>query len=158
MAFYFAQINIARAKYSLDDPRMSDFIENIPGINALAEESPGFVWRWVEEEENRTVEVFGDKALVVNMSLWKSKDDLMLFTYKTGHAAVYKRRKEWFAKLETSHMACWYTKNTEIGLEEAKCRLDHLEREGETPYAFTFKSEYSEKELLEYLEANPSLI
>ncbi|NER08954.1 protein of unknown function [Muriicola jejuensis] len=158
MAFYFAQINVARAKYPLDDPRMSDFIENIPGINALAEESPGFVWRWVEEEDNRTVEVFGDKALVVNMSLWKSRDDLIHFTYKTGHSDIYKRRKEWFSNLETSHLVCWYTQNVEIELEEAKSRMYHLECKGETPYAFTFKSEYSEKEVLEYLAANPSLL
>ncbi len=158
MAFYFAQINIARAKYPMEDTRMSDFVNNIPSINSLAEKSPGFVWRWMEDANPRVEKIFGDRALVVNMSVWKNRDALLHFTYKTRHASIYKRRKEWFSKLEDSHVACWYTREIEISLEEAKKRLDYLSRQGETPFAFTLKTEYKEKEVLDYLEVNPSLL
>jgi hypothetical protein len=102
-------------------------------------------------------EVFGDRSLVVNMSVWESRDALVHFTYQTGHAAIFKRRKEWFSKLEDSHMACWYTLNPVISLEEAERRLSYLNRAGETPFAFTLRTNYTEEEVLTYLEANPSL-
>ncbi|GGD42032.1 DUF3291 domain-containing protein [Muriicola marianensis] len=158
MADYFAQINIARAKYPLDDTRMSDFVDNIPGINALADGSPGFVWRWIEEPESGVQEVFGDRALVVNMSVWESRDALMNFTYRTGHAEIFRRRNEWFSKLEDSHMACWYTRIPKISLAEAKKRLDHLNAIGETPYSFTLRTDCTPQEAAAFLEANPSLL
>ncbi len=158
MLDYFSQINIARAKYPLDDPRMSDFVNNIPGINALAEGSPGFVWRWIEEPNSGVEEVFGDRALVVNMSVWESRDALMHFTYRTGHAEIFRRRKEWFSKLEDSHVACWYSESPEISLAEAKKRLDHLNTSGETPYSFTLRTAYTKQEVEDYLEANSFLL
>ena len=86
MGLYLAQINIARAKFPMDDPRMADFVNNIQGINAIADASPGFIWRWIEEADSRVEEIFGDWALVVNMSVWESRDALVNFAYRTGHA------------------------------------------------------------------------
>ena len=137
---------------------MSAFVDQIPTINSLAEKSPGFIWRWVEEANSQVEEVFGERALVVNMTVWENRDALLDFTYRSGHADVYKRRKEWFSRLKDNHMACWYTSETEIELEEARKRLAYLDRHGETPYAFTLRTHYTEEEVVDYLEANPTLL
>ena len=44
-AYELAQLNIAMMKEPLDSARMADFMANLDRINALAESSPGFVWR-----------------------------------------------------------------------------------------------------------------
>lgn len=43
--YYLAQINIARTLAPLDDPLMADFVAQLDEINALADSSPGFIWR-----------------------------------------------------------------------------------------------------------------
>ncbi|QBA63778.1 DUF3291 domain-containing protein [Muriicola soli] len=143
MNYYFAQVNIAKSKYPLEDTRMADFVNNTARINAIAEKSPGFVWRWVEEPNSGVSEIFGDPALVVNMSIWESRETLMEFTYQSPHVEIYKRKNEWFDKLNSAHMVCFFTQKREISLSEAKKRLDHLNTMGETPIAFTFKSSFS---------------
>ena len=52
--FQLAQINIARMRAPLADPIMADFVANLPPINALADTSPGFVWRLQTEEGDAT--------------------------------------------------------------------------------------------------------
>jgi uncharacterized protein DUF3291 len=47
-----AQVNIARMKAPLDDPLMAGFVGRLDEINALADWSPGFVWRL--QTEGRT--------------------------------------------------------------------------------------------------------
>jgi len=42
---HLAQLNIAKLKYAIDDPELSEFMDNLDNINTLADESPGFVWR-----------------------------------------------------------------------------------------------------------------
>lgn len=152
MVQFFAQVNVARMVVPLDHPQMADFVNNTSRINAIAEKSPGFLWRWIEEEEtSNAVEIFGDPNFVVNMSVWESRKSLMDFTYHSDHVAIYKRKNEWFSKMKSMHMACWYTDQVRITLSEAKDRLDHLNEFGETPYAFTFKSKYTAEDAQKYL-------
>jgi len=40
-----AQLNIAEPLAPLDSPQLADFVANLDTINALAENSPGFIWR-----------------------------------------------------------------------------------------------------------------
>jgi hypothetical protein len=42
---HIAQINIGRTVAPLDDPQLAGFVERLAEINALADRSPGFVWR-----------------------------------------------------------------------------------------------------------------
>jgi heme-degrading monooxygenase HmoA len=150
MGSYFAQVNIARAKHSLEDPRMADFVNNTARINTLAERSPGFIWRWIENPDSGVDLVFQDPDLVVNMSVWESREALMDFTYRSSHSGIYKRRSEWFSKLAGHHMVCWYTEVPLITLEEAKLRLEHLNQWGETPHAFSFRSNYSQEDAVKF--------
>lgn len=145
---HLAQINIAKMLAPLDSPIMADFVANLERINALADDSPGFIWRLQGEEDNATaLRVFEDNYLIVNMSVWTSIDALFAFTYQSAHKEIFKRKKEWFSKMQEMHMACWYIpKGHEPTTEEAKQRLAYLNAHGETPYAFTFKNKVTAEE------------
>ena len=152
MTYHLAQINIARMLAPIDSPVMADFVANLDRINSLAEQSNGFVWRLKDETNSATsISAFVDDFMIVNMSVWEELDDLFQFTYKTAHVEIFKRRKEWFSKMEEMHMACWYVQEGSIPtVEDAKERLKYLNNYGESPYAFTFRKKYSPEDYLSY--------
>ena len=39
------QVNIGRARGAMDEPIMREFVARLAEINALADRTPGFVWR-----------------------------------------------------------------------------------------------------------------
>ena len=140
--FHLAQINIARAVAPVTDPRLADFVAQLDAINALADRSPGFVWRLQTDTGNATdIEVGDDPRLLVNMSVWESHDALFDFVYKSGHLQILARRKEWFERLATPSLALWWAP---VGilptLEDGLERLEYLARHGPSARAFTFKT------------------
>ncbi|MDH3695267.1 MAG: DUF3291 domain-containing protein, partial [Gammaproteobacteria bacterium] len=67
--YQLAQLNIAKMKYAIESPEMSEFVANLERVNLLAEQSPGFVWRLQTEEGDATsIRSFGPDILV-NMSV-----------------------------------------------------------------------------------------
>ena len=94
--FHLAQINIGRLKAHIDDPQIAVFKDNLDAINALAEGSPGFVWRFTGEGNNATdVQAFDDPLIAINMSVWESVAALGAFVYRSEHVAFMRRRREW---------------------------------------------------------------
>ena len=152
-AYHLAQVNIARMIASIDSPEMVDFVNNLDRINAIAEESTGFIWRLQGDDNNATaLRVFEDDFLIINMSVWESKEALFNFTYASQHAGVLKRKKEWFHNITDRHMCLWYVKvGHEPSPEEAKKRLQYWNDYGESPYAFSFKEKFSAEEAMKYL-------
>ena len=142
---HLAQLNIAEAIASMESPIMADFINNTERINALAEKHAGFVWRLKGEETDHSysIKAFEDESLLVNMSVWKDRESLFDYVYNSGHIEIFKRRKEWFSKMPKMHMVLWYIEEGHIPtLAEAKERLEHLQQQGESEYAFSFKSKF----------------
>lgn len=138
--YHLAQLNIGKIKYPLDDPRIADFVNNLAKINALAEESPGFVWRLQDDNGNATsILAFDDPDLLLNMSVWESADALKAYVYKTEHGDFLRRRHEWFERM-MPYMVMWWVPAGHIPtVDEAKARLTHLTEHGDSPYAFTFR-------------------
>lgn len=149
---YLAQVNIARMIAPLDSPVMADFVDNLDRINAVAEKHEGFVWRLKGEQNDATaLRVFEDDFLIINMSVWLSKEALFKFTYSSEHVAILKRKKEWFSAMKDIHMAFWYVPVAHLPTpNEAKTRLKYLNQNGETPYAFTFKSMFTPEDALHF--------
>lgn len=52
---YIAQANFGRIKDPLESPTMARFVARLDQINALADGSPGFVWRLQTSEGKRYV-------------------------------------------------------------------------------------------------------
>lgn len=138
--FQLAQINVARLNAPLDDPRVADFRNGIDAMNALAEGSPGFVWRG--KGEGFDSEPGGD-PLLVNVSVWESVEALAAFAYRTDHRHFVRRRHEWFEPAAEAYMALWWVPaGLHPTLKDASERLDHLRRHGPSPHAFTFAERF----------------
>ena len=139
--FHLAQINIGRLKAHIDDPQIADFKDNLDAINALAEGSPGFVWRFTGDGNNATdVQAFDDPLMAINMSVWESVAALGAFVYRSEHVAFMRRRHEWFHETD-NFMALWWTPAGHRPTpQEAIARLATLGGLGPTSEAFTFKT------------------
>jgi Domain of unknown function (DUF3291) len=141
-AFHIAQLNVARALAPLDSPQLADFVGQLDAINALADTSPGFVWRLVGDGGSATDIRVADPSIIVNMSVWESPEHLFDFVYKTAHAKVMARRREWFERMQTFQVLFWVPAGHRPTLDEAFARLALLEERGPSPDAFTFKQRY----------------
>jgi hypothetical protein len=145
MLFHLAQVNIAKMLAPIDSPVMANFVANLDPINALAESSAGFIWRLKGDNENATaIRVFEDDFLIINMSVWLDLNSLKNYVYKSDHTQVMKRRREWFHNLTDMHMALWYLPQNELPTPlQAREKLEHLQKFGETPQAFSFRKNFS---------------
>ncbi len=139
---HLAQVNIARMNGPLESPEMAAFAARIDEINALADGSPGFVWRLQTGTGNATyLRPYEDDRILFNLSVWKTVEDLRAYVYKSVHSEVMRRRHEWFGKFDGVTLALWWIPSGHIpSVDEAKQRLAHLDRNGPTPKAFTFKA------------------
>ncbi len=137
---HLAQVNIARALSPLDDPLLADFMAQLDAINALADASPGFVYRLQADECDATsLRAYDDERIIFNLSVWISLEALTRFVYASAHRPVMQRRRQWFEKFEGAFMALWWVPSGYIPtVEDAKERLDYLRAHGPTSYAFTF--------------------
>jgi hypothetical protein len=142
--FHLAQMNVATALYPLDDPRMAAFMAQLDAVNALAEASPGFVWRLQSDQGNATdIKVGDDPKFIVNMSVWSSAEALFEFVYKSAHRLVMVRRREWFDRPVAAYQVLWWVEAGHApSVEEGLARLRHLDAHGPTPHAFTFKQRF----------------
>ena len=142
--WHLAQLNVARAFAPLDSQVLADFMAALDRINALAEATPGFVWR-LKSSSGSAVDVrYGDDdRLIVNMSVWRSPEELFDFVYRSAHTAVMQRRRQWFEKLGEAHQVLFWVPVGHVpSLEEAMARLDELGQRGPSPSAFTFKARF----------------
>ena len=140
---HLAQLNIAKMKYSIESVDMADFVDNLENINLLADSSPGFVWRLQTEDGDATsIDFFGSDVLV-NMSIWADIESLHSYVYKTAHAKIMSRRKEWFHRVEEVYTVLWWVAEGHIPtLAEAREKLEQLKSAGPGPLAFSFKQAY----------------
>ena len=141
---HIAQINIARVKAPLDDPQMAGFVARLNDINALADHSPGFVWRLQTPEGNATyLRPYDDDRILVNMSVWETIEHLQQYVYHTAHAELLRQRHTWFEKFARAYVVLWWVPaGHRPEMDEAKERLAHLETHGPTLFAFTFRRRF----------------
>ena len=139
-----AQLNVGRAVGPTDGAAMADFVARLEEINALAEASPGFVWRLQGDNGNATELLYTpDPLFIVNLSVWRSIDELHAFTYASTHRELFKRRFEWFERRETPNMVMWWQPvGTIPDVRDALGRLQRLTTNGPAPDAFTFKRRF----------------
>ena len=148
MDYHLGQINIGRLVAPLDDPRIADFIAQLDPINALAERSPGFVWRLKSDSGNATDIAYNDDPFViVNMSVWKSAEDLRDYVYHSRHTSVLKDRAKWFEKMDKAYYCLWWIPTGHIPtVAEGRERLEHYQLHGATPYSFWFSKLFPQPE------------
>lgn len=147
--YHIAQVNIGRVRAPIEDPIMAGFVARLDELNALADQSPGFVWRLQTSSGNATYfrPFPEDDRILMNMSVWESIETLRHYVYKTVHAELLRQRHEWFEKFAGSYTALWWVPAGHIpGIDEATKRLAHLDKHGPTQFAFTFKTTFEPDE------------
>lgn len=141
---HLAQLNIGRLRAPIDAPETAEFKNALDSINALAESSPGFVWRLTDEDSNNATSISysGDPLEIPNLSVWTSIDALSDFVYRTAHTPFLRRRREWFERTELFLVLWWIPAGHISTLGEALDRLARLGRDGPTSAAFTFRHKF----------------
>ena len=139
---HLAQLNVGHIRYPTDDPRMAEFMGALDAVNALAERSPGFVWRLKDDRNNATgILVTPDPTFLINMSVWETPAHLEHFVWNTVHKRIYQKKGNWFAPMQTPHFVMWWISAGHIpSAQEAMARLDHLTQHGPSDHAFGWES------------------
>ena len=138
--YHLAQINVAHAHAPLESEIMAGFVDRLDEINALAENSHGFVWRHTSEESYAaSMQASDNSLLLINMSIWQDLESLKNYVYKSIHVELIQDRSAWFKKMLTQHQALWWIPAGEIpSIEDGKAKLAFLQDNGPTQEAFTF--------------------
>ena len=149
---HLAQCNIGRVRKPLDDPDLIEFVSALDPINAIAESTPGFVWRLKADDGQSSsyVDIPGsdDPLLIINFSIWEDIDSLKHFMHKTGHVAYLRRRTEWFQPSEHPTSAAWWIRaGTVPSVGEAFRRVILLQTDGPTQEAWPLTKPWPKPEL-----------
>jgi len=142
--FQLAQLNIAVMTKPLDSPVMADFVNNLDRINALAEASPGFVWRLQTDDGDATaLRPLGENT-IVNLSVWEDVESLKAYVYRSAHVDILRRRREWFQRSEQAEFVLWWVPvGHQPDVEEAYDRLQILRKRGPSAEAFSFREAFA---------------
>ena len=145
-AHHLAQVNIATLRAPLDGPELAGFVAQLEPINALADRSPGFIWRLQTEDGDATaIRPYDDDRVMVNLSVWASFEAMRTFVYATRHLEVMRHRRQWFSRMADPYLALWWVPAGAIPtVAEAKERLELLTRQGPTADAFAFRVPFPE--------------
>lgn len=143
---HLAQLNVGTLNFPLDDPRTHGFTSMLDALNEVADNAPGFVWRLMDNGANDATAIrtsLGDDVLV-NMSVWESRDALWDYVYRSGHLDMLRRRAEWFQLPKAPFQVLWWIAAGHIPtVDEGVERLELLREHGSSPSAFGFRDTYS---------------
>lgn len=144
MSYHLAQLNIGRLRGAEGDPVVAEFFDNLDHINALADGSPGFVWRFQTDAGNATeVRPYDDDQIAINLSVWESIEALKDFAFRSEHRDFLRRRGEWFEPMTDAYLALWWVPaGTVPTIDDAVDQLERLRKDGPSPDVFTFRTSF----------------
>src|SRR3954470_5149180 len=139
-----AQVNVMRLRAGLDAPELAAFVAALAPVNAVADGAPGFVWRLQTAAGDATaLRIFGDDTLLVNMSTWRSLQALTDYVYRSAHAEIMRRRREFAIPIVEAYVALWWVpRGHQPTIAEAEERLRHLRARGPSPFAFGVRTPF----------------
>jgi hypothetical protein len=142
--YELAQLNVGIIRGPMDSPVMAEFAAGLEHINALADASPGFLWRLQTEDGDATaIRPFPDENMLLNMSVWEGLEPLRQFVYRTAHAQFLRRRGEWFERMGEAYLVLWWVpRGHRPTIPEAIARLEALRSRGPSAHAFTFRETF----------------
>ena len=143
-SYHLAQANIAVSRYPLDAPEMVGFTSRLDEINALADASPGFVWRATGDEIDREARsAFDEPNLLFNLTVWETFDALKDYVYESAHADVLRQRAKWFDRGDRSAFVLWWIPAGDLPtIEDTRQRFETLWTKGPAADAFTFRHRF----------------
>ncbi len=143
---HLAEFNIGTLKYDWEDPRVSDFLNNLDRVYAIAMRSPGYVWHLSGEEMevaqlDATGVLGGNPRTASTLSVWQDVQSLEQFTFNTVHKQFYDRKDEWYDPAEQAWdghrlVLWWVPAGHRPSVAEAVERLTHLVEQGDSDTGF----------------------
>ncbi len=139
-----AHFNVARLRHPPHDSRVAGFIDNVSKVNAIAERSQGYVWRWADEiaavgNGIAFQAVDQDVRLAISLSVWNTVEDLWHFVHKTAHGSFLRRRAEWFEPWPGPNYVVWpYSGISRPTVQEGWQHLKRLAECGPSAAAYDF--------------------
>lgn len=135
---HLAELNVARLIHPLDAPENAEFVAALEPINAIAESTPGFVWRLTDESGASASYVdipeIDDPHFIVNYSIWEDLGSLRRYVTRSGHSAYLRRRRDWFEPMDEAATVCWWIPEGERPpVAEGLNRLEGLRANGPSP-------------------------
>ena len=142
-ARHIAHFNWATLLAPVGNDKVAGFVNAVPKVNALAERSPGFVWRSGNEAELAAEAGWplfvGNDELIASFSVWESPEALRAYVYQTVHSAFFRRAEEWFDPDAARGHALWYVPVGHVPtITEAWEKVEALAETGPTDAVFTF--------------------
>jgi hypothetical protein len=136
-----AQITMGRLIARHDDAYFAGFFAELNRMKALADASPGLVWRSVGDDGNAPIiQPTPGPQFIVNMPVWTDAEALFAIVYRNVHTQVMAKRRQWFERSDTVYLVFWWVAaGTRSTIGEGHGRLDRL-RPAEQ--AFTFKADF----------------
>lgn len=133
---YLAQYNIAKIRYPLSDPKMSEFVNNIDLVHKIADRM-GLIHR-VKDETGSAIHMSSDPTILPNLTIWKDVDSLMNFVHKTIHTRFMNKKDEWFLPMSTPKTVYWWCAESykPFDMLDGELRLQYYIEHGSTNYAF----------------------
>jgi hypothetical protein len=101
MDFQLAPLNIGRLLHPPGHPQIREFVDGLDHTNALADQRPGFVWRLRRSR---------DPFMLVNMSVWKSAEDLKQFVCPIPNLEEARQRLGSYRDCGAPPHAFWFGK------------------------------------------------
>jgi hypothetical protein len=142
--YQVAQLNIGIIKGPMDSPVMAGFAASLQRINALADRSPGFIWRLQTEAGDATsIRPFEQENLLLNMLVWRDVESLNAYVYGSAHVDIMRRRREWFERMKEAFLVLWWVPaGHRPSIPEAIAKLELLRAQGSSAEAFTFRQAF----------------
>ena len=132
------QFNVAQMKYPKDAPDMQSFFNAVPHLQRLAESSPGFIWRELNEADPTIGQRLG-ADFIVNLSAWESLDSLYAFVFSQSHRQIMMARDHWFTHVGKALSVVWFANDAPYpSWDQAIDRLEMLWQNGPTRDAFDY--------------------
>ncbi len=133
--FHLAEFNVAKLRNPLDHEESAEFLAALAPINALAESTPGFIWRLQDDQGQSASFVslpeIDDPLVIINYSIWRDLESLRHFVYRSGHASYLRRRQDWFTPEDQTSTVCWWSPTGDIPeVQDAYNRLEKLRNSG----------------------------
>jgi len=153
-SFHLAQFNIARLAAPIEAAESAEFRNALDQINALAEASPGFIWRATGAGFDAEAPAHDiDPMILANLSVWENLEALAAFVYRSAHGHFVRHRNRWFAPAAKAYQALWWiTPGQEPDRAQAFARLEHLQSCGATAYAFDFRDRFAAPSVLAHAQ------
>lgn len=138
-----ASFNLGLLRHDWDDPRIAEFADNLDRVNAIAHRSEGFVWQMGPDKMDAAQRdpdgpLGGNPRLASTLSVWRDRDCLHRFVFRTLHRRFFDRRAAWFDPGQPGPrlVLWWVPRGHRPTIGEAARRLDLRRDRGDSDDAF----------------------